>query len=82
MKLVDLDRLKWPNIAIFNMNLHGECVPMVRVSDLQALTPLGDVVPIEWLESHATEYYEDWGETPVTVENALHVWQKEQEAGR
>lgn len=46
MKLVDLDRLKWPDIAIFDMNLHGECVPMVRLSDLQALRPLKDVVPV------------------------------------
>ncbi len=46
MKLVDLDRLKWPNIVIFDMNLHGECVPMVRLSDLQALAPLEDVVPV------------------------------------
>lgn len=46
MKLVDLDRLKWPDIAIFDMNLHGECVPMVRLSDLQTLPPLEDVVPV------------------------------------
>ena len=45
MKLVDLDRLKWPNIAIFDMNLHGECVPMVRLSDLQTLTPV-DAAPV------------------------------------
>lgn len=38
MRLVDLDQLKWPNIAIFDMNLHGECVPMVRLSDLQKLS--------------------------------------------
>lgn len=46
MKLVDLDRLKWPDIAIFDMSLHGECVPMVRLSDMQALAPLEDVVPV------------------------------------
>lgn len=45
MKLVDLDRLKWPDIAIFDMNLHGECVPMVRLSDLQTLTPV-DAAPV------------------------------------
>lgn len=47
MKLVDLDRLKWPNIAIFDMNLHGECMRMVRLSDLQALAPLEDVALVE-----------------------------------
>jgi hypothetical protein len=48
VKLVDLDRLKWPNIAIFDMNLHGECVPMVRLSDLQVMAvkrdSMGDLI--------------------------------------
>lgn len=38
-----------------------------------------DAIPVEWLEAHAREYYEDWGEEPITVENALKMWQKEQE---
>lgn len=56
MKIIDLDRLKPSNIAIFDMNLHDECVPMVRLSDLQALAPLEDVEPVEhgqWTEYHA-----------------------------
>lgn len=39
-----------------------------------------DAIPVEWLKLHAREYYEDWGEEPITVENALSIWQKEQEA--
>ena len=43
-------------------------------------TPAVDAVPVTWLKAHSREYYEDWGEEPVTVENALAMWQKEQEA--
>ena len=41
-----------------------------------------DAVPVAWLEAHSREYYEDWGTEPVTVENALKEWRKEQEAKR
>lgn len=41
--------------------------------------PTIDAIPVEWLETHAREYYEDWGEEPITVENALKMWQREQE---
>lgn len=43
---------------------------------------LVDAVPVAWLEAHKTEHYEDWGENPVTVEKALDMWRKDQEAGR
>ena len=42
--------------------------------------PAVDAVPVTWLKAHSREYCEDWGEEPVTVENALTMWQKEQEA--
>lgn len=38
-----------------------------------------DAVPVTWLKAHSREYYEDWGEEPVAVEDALSMWQKEQE---
>jgi len=44
-KLIDVDMLKFPNIAIFNMKLHGANVPMVRLIDLQMLVPAADVAP-------------------------------------
>ena len=79
MNLVDLDRLKWPDIAIFDMNLHGECAPMVRLSDLQTLPPLEDVVPVEWLRQEAMK---DDGLINSVIRGLLAKWQKEQEAGR
>lgn len=42
--------------------------------------PTIPAIPVEWLEAHKTEYFEDWGEEPVSVEAALKTWQKEQEA--
>ena len=42
--------------------------------------PTIDAIPVEWLEAHRTEYFEDWGNEPVTIEQALIMWQKEQEA--
>lgn len=53
MRLIDTDKLKFPNIAIFDMKLHGVTVPMVRLIDLQILMPTVDAVPLdklcEWL---------------------------------
>lgn len=46
MRLIDVDKLKFPNIAIFDMKLHGVTVPMVRLIDLQMLMPTVDAVPI------------------------------------
>ena len=45
-----------------------------------AQLPAVDAVPVTWLKAHSREYCEDWGEEQVTVENALAMWQKEQEA--
>ena len=46
MKLVDVDKLNFPNTAIFDMKLHGDVVPMVRLLDLQQLVPAVDAVPV------------------------------------
>lgn len=45
-KLIDVDSLKFPNIAIFNMKLHGTVVPMVRLLDLQMLMPTVDATSV------------------------------------
>ena len=42
--------------------------------------PTIDAIPVEWLNRYKTEYLDDWGENPVTVEQALKIWHKEQEA--
>ena len=39
-----------------------------------------DAIPVAWLEAHSRKYYEDWGTEPVTVEDSLREWRKEQEA--
>ena len=38
-----------------------------------------DVIPVKWLEAHKTEYDEDHGLVSISVEQALMMWQKEQE---
>ena len=50
------------------------------IREHMAKVPAVDAVPVEWLKAHKTEYYDDWGHEPVTVERALYMWQKEQEA--
>ena len=47
MRLIDADKLKFPNIAIFDMKLHGATVPMVRLIDLQMLMPTVDAAPVK-----------------------------------
>lgn len=47
MRLIDVDKLKFPNIVIFNMKLHGVTVPMVRLIDLQMLMPTVDAAPVK-----------------------------------
>lgn len=37
-----------------------------------------DAIPVEWLNKHKTEYLDDWGENPITVEQALKMWQKQE----
>lgn len=56
MRLIDTDKLKFPNIAIFDMKLHGVTVPMVRLIDLQELIPTVDAVPVvhgRWISDEA-----------------------------
>ena len=50
-----------------------------HVMDMINNAPTIDAIPVEWLEAHKTRYFEDWGKEPVTVENALKMWQREQE---
>ena len=45
-RLIDTDALRFPNIAIFDMKLHGVTVPMVRLIDLKELVPTVDAVPV------------------------------------
>ncbi len=45
-KYVDVASLRFPNICIFDMKLHGATVPMVRLVDLQELVPAADVVEV------------------------------------
>ena len=49
MRLIDTDKLKFPNIAVFDIKLHGAMVPMVRVLDLKELMPAVDAVPLDKL---------------------------------
>ena len=72
MRLIDADALP---IVTRGKNHHRKYV-FADITD----APTIDAIPVEWLEAHAREYYEDWGEEPITVENALKMWQKEQEA--
>lgn len=46
MRLIDTDNLKFPNIAIFDMKLHGVHVQMVRLLDVQELIPAVDAVEV------------------------------------
>ena len=46
-RLIDTDALKFPNIAIFDMKLHGVTVPMVRLIDLRMLMPTVDAAPVK-----------------------------------
>lgn len=55
----------------------------LRVMKLDEVTenlPVVDAISVEWLKAHKTKYYEDYGVVPVSVEEALTMWQKEQEA--
>lgn len=59
MRLIDTDKLKFPNIAIFDMKLHGATVPMVRLIDLQMLMPTVDAAPVKhgrWRKTNNPNY--------------------------
>ena len=87
MRIIDADALKEeivagkehvakhqdPTISLLTYVIDG-------FSALVDKKPTIDAIPVEWLEAHSREYYEDWGEEPITVENVLKMWQKEQEA--
>jgi len=76
-RLIDTDDLKFPNIAIFDMKLHGVYVPMVRLLDVQELIPTVDAIPVEWLQKQVKEYPKSlWGNMCMYV---LEGWRKEQE---
>lgn len=86
MRIIDADALK----AEFDKNCAMECACCDHATcnhvgnavgcGLVNAAPTIDAIPVEWLKAHKTEYLEDWGEEPVTVEAALRIWQKEQEA--
>ena len=80
MRLIDTDDLKFPNIAIFNMKLHGVYVPMIRLLDVQELIPTVDAIPVKWLEQQRI----DECDTASDLHNAiityvLRMWQKGKE---
>ena len=82
MRLIDKDAL--PN-ELFKKHVHDgeELEPMLYFEDAVKVVenaPTIDAIPVEWLEAHKTEYLDDWGEEPVSVEAALMIWQNEQEA--
>ena len=82
VRLVDADAL--PS-ALFQKHVHDEeeLEPMLYFEDAVKVienAPTIDAIPVEWLKARKTKYYEDWGLVPVSVEEALTMWQKEQEA--
>ena len=82
MRLIDADALlaKQANIAKTFARSDAQKSLMGRVMFNAENAPTIDAVPVEWLEAHKTEYLDDWGEEPISVEAALRIWQKEQEA--
>ena len=63
MRLIDMDKLKFPNIAIFDMKLHGVTVPMVRLIDLQMLMPTVDAAPVvhgKWTTKRTQKHDGEW----------------------
>ena len=83
MRLIDADAL----MEYIENEFDGVCVYDVsgneaarEFCDMVDIAPTIDAIPVGWLESRKTEYLDDWGEEPVSVEAALRIWQKEQEA--
>lgn len=82
MRLVDADKqLEWVDCM---KPIHGiglePVVAVETVRDLIKGAPTIDAIPVKWLKARKTKYYEDWGLVPVSVGEALTMWQKEQEA--
>lgn len=77
MRLIDTDKLKFPNIAVFEMKLHGTMVPMVRLIDLKELMPTVDAVPVKHGRWKPSPYLEgmfkcsvcgdEWGATAKLI---------------
>ena len=84
MRLIDADA----RVTVQNFDPMNEEYSHTEMSVEQALDfatdegcpPTIDAIPVEWLKEHRTEYFEDWGEEPVSIDGALTMWQKEQEA--
>ena len=77
MRLIDADALK--------DNMFGYAPPEMTwdrgdIEHKIGEVPTIDAIPVEWLKKHRTEHYEDWGDVPVSIEEALIMWQKEQGA--
>ena len=75
MRLINADVLK-ESVRKKYAALSDRC----EINELVNAAPTIDAIPVEWLKKHKTEYFEDWGDEPVTIERALIMWQKEQEA--
>ena len=45
-KYINVDKLRFPNIAVYDMMLDGEAVPVVRLDELRKL-PSEDVAPVK-----------------------------------
>ena len=51
-KYINVDKLRFPNVAVYDMMLDGEAVPVVRLDELRKL-PSEDVAPVKrgrWIE--------------------------------
>lgn len=68
MRLIDADYITEGRVFNDPVVIAAECAPTI------------DAIPVVWLEARKTKYYEDWGLVPVSVGEALTMWQKEQEA--
>jgi len=88
MRLVDADALKEEiefhptsvSVCMTVAEAKGQTYFKNRCLDDIDAAPTIAAIPVEWLKAHKTEYLDDWGEEPVSVEAALRIWQKEQEA--
>ena len=80
MRIGDLDALYDCVEARYRLSSGEEHKAERALLDAICEMPTIPAIPVEWLEAHRTEYFEDWGNEPVTIEQALIMWQKEQEA--
>ena len=82
--MIDADaRVTVQSFDLMNEEYHHDEMTVEQALDFatdEGYPPTIDAIPVEWLKAHKTEYLDDWGEDPVSVEAALRIWQKEQEA--